>query len=179
MLHSDWESELKQIMSGGGKPIHPSLRLPALTHLIDQEEGNITYMMFSATFPKICRDLAKEHLAHEHVRIRVGRAGSSHSNIKQVNLTPLFFPFSSCLLGNFSRMLSLLRPIRSDKLSRIFSCPPPLAAPSSLSIQSVGLMRLMIIYSTRDFLALPSTLIAPNASVKMPCVLSAMESAPS
>ena len=42
-------------------------------------------MMFSATFPKICRDLAKEHLAHEHVRIRVGRAGSSHANIKQVS----------------------------------------------------------------------------------------------
>jgi ATP-dependent RNA helicase DDX3X len=40
-------------------------------------------MMFSATFPKQCRDLAKEHLAHDHVRIRVGRAGSSHLNIKQ------------------------------------------------------------------------------------------------
>jgi ATP-dependent RNA helicase DDX3X len=39
--------------------------------------------MFSATFPKIARDLAKEHLAHDHVRIRVGRAGSSHVNIKQ------------------------------------------------------------------------------------------------
>ena len=40
-------------------------------------------MMFSATFPKNARDLAKEHLAHNHVRIRVGRAGSSHRNIKQ------------------------------------------------------------------------------------------------
>lgn len=40
-------------------------------------------MMFSATFPKIARDIAKEHLAHDHVRIRVGRAGSSHLNIKQ------------------------------------------------------------------------------------------------
>lgn len=39
--------------------------------------------MFSATFPKQCRDLAKEHLAYDHVRIRVGRAGSSHMNIKQ------------------------------------------------------------------------------------------------
>lgn len=39
--------------------------------------------MFSATFPKECRDLAKEHLAHDHVRIRVGRAGSTHKNIKQ------------------------------------------------------------------------------------------------
>lgn len=40
-------------------------------------------MMFSATFPKIARDLATQHLAHDHVRIRVGRAGSSHQNIKQ------------------------------------------------------------------------------------------------
>jgi ATP-dependent RNA helicase DDX3X len=40
-------------------------------------------MMFSATFPKVCRDLAKQHLAHDHVRIRVGRAGSSHMNIQQ------------------------------------------------------------------------------------------------
>ncbi|KAH8802797.1 P-loop containing nucleoside triphosphate hydrolase protein [Xylogone sp. PMI_703] len=66
MLHSDWETELKQIMEGG-----------------DQEEGNITYMMFSATFPKQARQLAREHLAHDLVRIRVGRAGSSHINIKQ------------------------------------------------------------------------------------------------
>jgi ATP-dependent RNA helicase DDX3X len=40
-------------------------------------------MMFSATFPKEARDLAKNHLAHDHVRIRVGRAGSSHKNIQQ------------------------------------------------------------------------------------------------
>ncbi|PQE03534.1 hypothetical protein CJF31_00012079 [Rutstroemia sp. NJR-2017a BVV2] len=66
MLQSDWETELNQIMTGG-----------------DQEEGNITYMMFSATFPKNARKLAKDHLSHEHVRIRVGRAGSSHKNIKQ------------------------------------------------------------------------------------------------
>jgi ATP-dependent RNA helicase DDX3X len=51
--------------------------------IIDQEEGNINYLMFSATFPKMARDLAKEHLAHDHVRVRVGRAGSSHLNIKQ------------------------------------------------------------------------------------------------
>jgi ATP-dependent RNA helicase DDX3X len=40
-------------------------------------------MMFSATFPKMAREIAKEYLAHDHVRIRVGRAGSSHVNIKQ------------------------------------------------------------------------------------------------
>lgn len=39
--------------------------------------------MFSATFPKMARELALHHLAHDHVRIRVGRAGSTHVNIKQ------------------------------------------------------------------------------------------------
>lgn len=41
------------------------------------------YMLFSATFPKKIRDLAKTHLAETHVRFRVGRAGSTHENIKQ------------------------------------------------------------------------------------------------
>lgn len=49
----------------------------------DQEEGNIKYMLFSATFPKAARDLARTHLADNHVRLRVGRAGSTHANIKQ------------------------------------------------------------------------------------------------
>lgn len=39
--------------------------------------------MFSATFPKMARELATQHLAHAHVRIRVGRAGSTHMNIRQ------------------------------------------------------------------------------------------------
>jgi ATP-dependent RNA helicase DDX3X len=40
-------------------------------------------MLFSATFPKAARELAKTHLAETHVRLRVGRAGSTHGNIKQ------------------------------------------------------------------------------------------------
>jgi ATP-dependent RNA helicase DDX3X len=40
-------------------------------------------MLFSATFPKAARELAKSHLAETHVRLRVGRAGSTHENIKQ------------------------------------------------------------------------------------------------
>ena len=54
-----------------------------LTRPIEQEEGNIQYLLFSATFPKKLRDLAKEHLSEQHVRFRVGRAGSTHGNIKQ------------------------------------------------------------------------------------------------
>ncbi|KAK0723843.1 P-loop containing nucleoside triphosphate hydrolase protein [Apiosordaria backusii] len=67
MLHDDWKQDWDTIMSGG-----------------EIEEGNVRYMLFSATFPKNCRDLAKNHLAETHVRLRVGRAGSTHRNIKQV-----------------------------------------------------------------------------------------------
>ena len=40
-------------------------------------------MMFSATFNKSCRELARRFLAADHVRIRIGRAGSAHMNVKQ------------------------------------------------------------------------------------------------
>ena len=40
-------------------------------------------MMFSATFPKEARQLARQYLADDHIRIRVGRAGSTHKNIQQ------------------------------------------------------------------------------------------------
>lgn len=51
--------------------------------VIDQDEGNVRYMLFSATFPKALRDLARTHLAESHVEISVGRIGSTHSNILQ------------------------------------------------------------------------------------------------
>ncbi len=41
------------------------------------------FCLFSATFPKATRDLAKEYLAESHVRFRVGRAGSTTENILQ------------------------------------------------------------------------------------------------
>ena len=40
-------------------------------------------MMFSATFPKEARAVAKEYMSSQHIRIRVGRAGSSHINVTQ------------------------------------------------------------------------------------------------
>jgi ATP-dependent RNA helicase DDX3X len=40
-------------------------------------------MMFSATFPREARAVAKEYMAKDHIRIRVGRAGSSHINVTQ------------------------------------------------------------------------------------------------
>ncbi|KAJ8123671.1 hypothetical protein ONZ43_g431 [Nemania bipapillata] len=66
MLHADWEEEFNKILSGG-----------------DQEEGNVKYMLFSATFPTAVRKLARTHLAESYVFIKVGRVGSTHENIKQ------------------------------------------------------------------------------------------------
>jgi len=39
--------------------------------------------MFSATFPKEARRLAKQYMADDFFRIKVGRVGSTHQNIKQ------------------------------------------------------------------------------------------------
>ncbi|KAF6838877.1 DEAD/DEAH box helicase [Colletotrichum plurivorum] len=66
MLTDDWREEFDVIMTGG-----------------EQQEGNIKYMLFSATFPKPLRDLAQEHLATSNVRLNVGRIGSTHANILQ------------------------------------------------------------------------------------------------
>ncbi|PHH71212.1 hypothetical protein CDD80_5438 [Ophiocordyceps camponoti-rufipedis] len=66
MLEHDWSDDIGRIMTGG-----------------EQDEGNIIYGLFSATFPKVARDLAKEHLSASHVRFRVGRAGSTTENIQQ------------------------------------------------------------------------------------------------
>lgn len=46
-------------------------------------------MMFSATFPKEARTLAKEYMSPNHIRIRVGRAGSAHVNVTQNVSLPL------------------------------------------------------------------------------------------
>lgn len=40
-------------------------------------------MMFSATFNKELRLLAKTYLSSDHVRLRVGRPGSSRLNVQQ------------------------------------------------------------------------------------------------
>ncbi|KAL2263091.1 hypothetical protein VTK26DRAFT_8249 [Humicola hyalothermophila] len=63
MLQDDWKDDLDKILSAS--------------------EQEVRFMLLSATFPKAARDLAKTHLAENHVRFRVGRAGSSHECIKQ------------------------------------------------------------------------------------------------
>jgi ATP-dependent RNA helicase DDX3X len=59
------------------------LRIGVLTLIDANEDADHCYMMFSATFNKECRQLARKDLASDHVRIRIGRAGSTHINIQQ------------------------------------------------------------------------------------------------
>ncbi|KAH1499833.1 hypothetical protein LV164_002639 [Aspergillus fumigatus] len=67
LLLSDWESDFTRIMSGGDV----------------NEDADHRYMMFSATFNRECRRLARKFLAEDHVRIRIGRPGSTHINVDQ------------------------------------------------------------------------------------------------
>ncbi|PTB49798.1 hypothetical protein M431DRAFT_9653 [Trichoderma harzianum CBS 226.95] len=67
MLNQDWEEELRAILSSG-----------------KQDEGNVKYNLFSATFPRAARALAKEYPSASDARFRVGRAGSTTENIKQI-----------------------------------------------------------------------------------------------
>lgn len=52
-------------------------------HADVNSDADHTYMMFSATFPKSARRIAKEYMADDYLRIKVGRVGSTHANIKQ------------------------------------------------------------------------------------------------
>ncbi|RMD42079.1 hypothetical protein DV735_g3057, partial [Chaetothyriales sp. CBS 134920] len=67
LLHDDWEEDMGKLISGGDA----------------NEDADRQYLLFSATFDKNMRKLAKKYLSNDHVRIRVGRAGSTHMNIKQ------------------------------------------------------------------------------------------------
>ena len=63
---------------------------------VTNSDGDRIYMMFSATFPKGARELARDYMAKDHIRIRVGRPGSTTSNIKQrVCVYPCFAPIST------------------------------------------------------------------------------------
>ncbi|OCK80775.1 DEAD/DEAH box RNA helicase [Lepidopterella palustris CBS 459.81] len=72
MLQDDWEDTISKIFVG------------KLTISVDaNEDADHMYLMFSATFPKAARELARNYMADDYVRIRVGRVGSTHGNIKQ------------------------------------------------------------------------------------------------
>ncbi|MCJ1429124.1 hypothetical protein MMC29_007037 [Sticta canariensis] len=67
MISPDWLDEMQKIMGGGDTNV----------------DADHVYMLFSATFPKQARTVAKEYMSSDHIRIRVGRAGSSHVNVTQ------------------------------------------------------------------------------------------------
>ena len=49
----------------------------------NNEDADHVFMMFSATFPKEARQLAREHLKSNYIRIRIARAGSTVKRIHQ------------------------------------------------------------------------------------------------
>ncbi|KAI9697485.1 MAG: hypothetical protein M1820_007820 [Bogoriella megaspora] len=66
MLQDDWEEALRRVMASG-----------------ETASDDHRFLMFSATFPKNARALAKQYMDKTHMRIRVGRTGSTHKNIHQ------------------------------------------------------------------------------------------------
>ncbi|QIW99290.1 hypothetical protein AMS68_004808 [Peltaster fructicola] len=67
LLENDWEEQLRMIMSGGDTNV----------------DADHTFMLFSATFPQRAVELAQEYLAEDFFNIKIGRAGSTHRNIRQ------------------------------------------------------------------------------------------------
>ncbi|KAL5118381.1 hypothetical protein ACEQ8H_003730 [Pleosporales sp. CAS-2024a] len=68
LLSNGWEEVMEKLFQGSGDM---------------NSDGDHTYLMFSATFPKTARRLAKEYMEEEAVKIKVGRVGSTHQNITQ------------------------------------------------------------------------------------------------
>lgn len=58
--------------------------VPGAEEFLDVNDDSAhRYMMFSASFNKECRKLAREHLGKNHVRIRISRPGSAVRHIQQ------------------------------------------------------------------------------------------------
>ncbi|KAF1975451.1 DEAD-domain-containing protein [Bimuria novae-zelandiae CBS 107.79] len=72
--------EADELLSSGWEKAIDSLFGASSDTNVDADH---TYMMFSATFSKEARKLARDHMEEDFVRIKVGRIGSTHSNIKQ------------------------------------------------------------------------------------------------
>lgn len=83
MLSSGWEEAMEKIFQGSGKARYLTRRLSLTFYADNNEDADHTYLMFSATFPKAARKIAKEYMTDDYARIKVGRVGSTHQNIKQ------------------------------------------------------------------------------------------------
>ncbi|PSN69874.1 P-loop containing nucleoside triphosphate hydrolase protein [Corynespora cassiicola Philippines] len=69
MLSDGWETIMETLFQGSGTDANA--------------DADHSFLMFSATFPKQARRLVREYMDTECFRIKVGRIGSTHSNIKQ------------------------------------------------------------------------------------------------
>ena len=78
------------------------------------DDDDHVYMIFSATFPKKARAVAKEYMSNQHIRICVGRAGSLHKNVTQ--------KVSLKLQTSPDRLLTSIRSFRSIKQSSAIAC---------------------------------------------------------
>lgn len=67
LMQEDWVEELGAILSGANL----------------NEDSDHIFMMFSATFPAKYRGIAKKYMASDFLRIKAGRCGATHANIKQ------------------------------------------------------------------------------------------------
>ncbi|KAF2741328.1 putative DEAD/DEAH box RNA helicase [Polyplosphaeria fusca] len=67
MLSTGWEDIIEKLFAGSDT----------------NADADHTYLMFSATFPKEARRLAREYMDTDYIRIKVGRVGSTHQNITQ------------------------------------------------------------------------------------------------
>jgi ATP-dependent RNA helicase DDX3X len=66
-MQEDWIEDLAEILAGSNL----------------NEDADHIFMMFSATFPAKYRHVAKKYMASDFLRIKAGRCGSAHANIKQ------------------------------------------------------------------------------------------------
>jgi ATP-dependent RNA helicase DDX3X len=67
LMHEYWMEELQTVLGG--------------TNL--SEDSDHIFMMFSATFPAKYRSIAKKFMGPDFLRIKAGRTGAAHANIKQ------------------------------------------------------------------------------------------------
>ena len=118
MVSPDWNEEMRMVMGGGSSFSNRFLKCKDLHCEDANDDDDHVYMMFSATFPKDARAMAKEYMSKDHVRIRVGRAGSAHLNITQKVGSPAL-PRVCQLTEN--RCCMLMSP-KSENVSWIFYC---------------------------------------------------------
>ena len=83
LLGTGWEDFMEFLFQTSSQWIPIYFFHNPLTMTGSNVDGDHTVLMFSATFPRSARKLAREYMEDDFVRIKVGRVGSTHMNIKQ------------------------------------------------------------------------------------------------